>query len=307
VLRTALVAASLSMGSACSGALGDPTPPVAAEPMMELALGHATVDELAEAISAAGVPVVVDARASMIASCVHVTVRTGGPVPRAQAYALVTRALDRTGLELEGAPEGWVVRLSAAQRPPSSCMEHVIGELMGSAARRDLRVAAMDAVGSPPGDAPAGGEPQAAAPAPSAEAVLAGITRTSDTEVTITQSALDRALEDQALLMRSVRVVPHLRDGQASGLRLFGIRAASLPAALGFQNGDIVLGVGGHSLISPESALDAYANLRGAERIPVQLERRGEPLLLTIRVVPEGGVAPGARAVPEVDRPARRR
>lgn len=84
------------------------------------------------------------------------------------------------------------------------------------------------------------------------------------------------AAEDPAQL-RSARVIP-ARDGE--GWRVFGVRRDSLPGRLGLQNGDVVRRVNGHDLAQPDALLSAYAELRSAERLVVELERGGQPTTL---------------------------
>jgi membrane-associated protease RseP (regulator of RpoE activity) len=93
-----------------------------------------------------------------------------------------------------------------------------------------------------------------------------------------------RAMEDQAGLMRSARIVPEMRDGVVVGIRLFGIRPGSLAWKLGFENGDLLRSINGDDISQPEQALRAYAKLREASDLYVLLERHGVPMTLLLRV-----------------------
>jgi general secretion pathway protein C len=100
---------------------------------------------------------------------------------------------------------------------------------------------------------------------------------------------VDRALVEQAIsnslpLMRTIRVVPERQAGQIIGLRLFGIRPGTLLNTLGLQNGDRLETINGFSLASPEQALQAYARLRSATRLSVQLDRAGQPVQLDLNI-----------------------
>ncbi len=96
----------------------------------------------------------------------------------------------------------------------------------------------------------------------------------------------DRVLENQALLLRSCRVVPMMTDGKVTGLKLFAIRPGSLFHVLGLRNGDLLKTVGGYDLTSPETALEAYVALRKMSKVEVVVERAGQPLALTYKVEP---------------------
>lgn len=93
-----------------------------------------------------------------------------------------------------------------------------------------------------------------------------------------------RAMEDQAELMRSARIVPEMRDGVVVGIRLFGVRPGSLAWKLGFENGDLLRSINGDDISQPEQALRAYAKLREASDLYVLLERHGVPMTLLLRV-----------------------
>ena len=95
---------------------------------------------------------------------------------------------------------------------------------------------------------------------------------------------IDNVLENQAQLMRSARIVPEQKDGKTVGIRLFGIRPDTLLGTLGLQNGDRLEKINGYDMASPEKALEAYARLRTAPSLSVQLTRRGAPVTLEIQI-----------------------
>jgi general secretion pathway protein C len=53
---------------------------------------------------------------------------------------------------------------------------------------------------------------------------------------------------------------------------------------LGLQNADVLLSINGFDMASPDSALQAYAQLPRATSLDVRLERRGTPVSLQIRI-----------------------
>jgi general secretion pathway protein C len=109
------------------------------------------------------------------------------------------------------------------------------------------------------------------------------IQKLSDTEFIIDRSALDGVLSNQLSLTRTTRIVPEQRDGKTVGIRLFGVRPDSLLGTLGLQNGDRLEQINGHDVSSPEKALEAYAGLRSATQLSVQLTRRGQPVAIDYR------------------------
>jgi general secretion pathway protein C len=103
-----------------------------------------------------------------------------------------------------------------------------------------------------------------------------GITRNSDTSFTVARNLVDKLLENQAELMRTARIIPHEENGRTVGVKLYGIRRNSLLGRLGLQNGDMLRTINGYDMTSPDSALEAYARLRGADNLTVSLVRRGQ-------------------------------
>ena len=102
-----------------------------------------------------------------------------------------------------------------------------------------------------------------------------GITRVNERQYTIERSLVTRLLANQAALMRTARVIPHEEGGRVVGVKLYGIRRSSLLGRLGIQNGDMLRTINGYDMTAPDSALEAYARLRQADRITINLQRRG--------------------------------
>lgn len=115
--------------------------------------------------------------------------------------------------------------------------------------------------------------------------VSGGIVPTSWTTTYVTRQELDHALEDQATLMRSVRLVPVTApDARVVGVRLFGATAGSYLSRLGFESGDLLQSINGFDVTSPEKSLEAYARLRSSDELRVGIVRRGIPMTLVYRI-----------------------
>lgn len=94
--------------------------------------------------------------------------------------------------------------------------------------------------------------------------------------------ARDRILRpDERELSRAARVVPAFVEGRPRGFRLYAIAPGSLFAALGLRNGDRIQRINGFDLSHPDHALEAYAALRKAAALVIDLERAGAPVQLT--------------------------
>lgn len=112
-----------------------------------------------------------------------------------------------------------------------------------------------------------------------------GIRKYGPHEYSVQRAALDRLLEAQARPMGSTRVVPEQEAGKIVGVRLFGIGNDTLLGILGFQNGDRLQRINSYDITSPDHALEAYAHLRTANLLVVEVNRRGLDTYLLYRIM----------------------
>ena len=83
---------------------------------------------------------------------------------------------------------------------------------------------------------------------------------------------------------KGARVVPAVKNGQPDGFKLYAIRAGSLYARIGLENGDQLRSINGLALDSADKALDLYTKVRDATKLEIQLLRRGKPTTITIDI-----------------------
>ena len=112
----------------------------------------------------------------------------------------------------------------------------------------------------------------------------ANIHQVSDTSFTVNRALVDRLLQNQAALMSMARVIPHEEDGRTVGMKIYGIRRSSLLGRLGVQNGDMLRSINGFDMTDPNTILQAYTQLRSAERLSMQLVRRGSPMSMDYQI-----------------------
>ena len=115
-------------------------------------------------------------------------------------------------------------------------------------------------------------------------ALAKGIQKVSATEFNIDRGVVDKILENQSELMRQARIVPEMENGKTVGIRMFGIRPETLLGTLGMENGDRLQTINGFDMASPEKALEAYARLRTADKLVVQVNRRGQNMNLDYNI-----------------------
>jgi hypothetical protein len=100
---------------------------------------------------------------------------------------------------------------------------------------------------------------------------------------------IDRALVQALLAQRAphvwrARIVPSIRDGETIGLKVYGVREGTLPAALGLRSGDLLRAINGRPLTSMGHAAEAYSTLRQASWLALELLRKDERIIKHYRI-----------------------
>jgi general secretion pathway protein C len=108
--------------------------------------------------------------------------------------------------------------------------------------------------------------------------------RCSGSNCEVDRSLIDKILANTTALATSARFVPSIKDGKPNGFKVFAIRPGSVFAKIGMQNADLVKGINGLDMSSPDKALEAYTKLKSASHLTMQLERRGETVTLDYQI-----------------------
>jgi general secretion pathway protein C len=103
-----------------------------------------------------------------------------------------------------------------------------------------------------------------------------GIKKLGEHNYELQRGTLESVLGNMALLSRSARIVPEMKDGKAAGFRLFAVRPDGPFAMIGMQNGDIISSINGLEITSPEKALEVYAKLKSASHLSLGMERNSQ-------------------------------
>jgi hypothetical protein len=199
-----------------------------------------------------GEPVLVDAAALASLRCLSVSVSTAGPVPGRVAAETIAATLRIQHYQIEHAAGRWVVSADPTA-PPKTC-------------------------------APAAPVAQAESLDEVAGEIARSIRRVSETEYVLTRHGLEVFLEHMPALFRQVRFVPELQAKRVVGLRLSGLREGDTAERLGLLDGDRLERLAGHEVSSPDKALEAYAAVRSANRIVLEIMRQGAPMKIVYRV-----------------------
>lgn len=103
------------------------------------------------------------------------------------------------------------------------------------------------------------------------------------TTVTLNRSELQESLKNIHQLLSQARIRPYFRDGKADGLAISNIRAGSFFARLGLKNGDVVQGIDGRDIRSPDDVLEVYEKLRSGSHVELLIKRSGEQKTIDYR------------------------
>jgi general secretion pathway protein C len=124
----------------------------------------------------------------------------------------------------------------------------------------------------------------AATPAPAAADPFSDRIRKIDDQTYEVERSLVRDLVGGSVGAAGARISPVTKDGQLTGLRLFGVRPGSLAGSLGLKNGDVLQAVNNQKIESANTLLGLYAQLEQLSTVELAGTRGGKPLTLTLRL-----------------------
>ena len=94
--------------------------------------------------------------------------------------------------------------------------------------------------------------------------------------VSLRRNMITEAIEDVSKLMTQVKITPKMgEDGQQEGLSMSNIKPNSIFRRMGLRNGDVLKSVDGQEIQSVDDALKLYDSLKSANKVAVQIQRRG--------------------------------
>jgi len=115
-------------------------------------------------------------------------------------------------------------------------------------------------------------------PQPAQPAAQNDVRQLSENQYVLAKTTVNGALSDLSQLATQARIVPSFKNGVANGFKLFSIVPDSLYSKIGIQNGDVIRRINGYEMNSPDKALEIYQKLRDANRIEIEIERRGDTI-----------------------------
>ena len=100
----------------------------------------------------------------------------------------------------------------------------------------------------------------------------------SENQYVLAKGTVNGWLSDLSQVATQARIVHSFKNGVANGFKLFSIVPDSLYSKIGIQYGDVICRSNGYEMNSPDKALEIYQKLRDANRIEVEIERRGDTI-----------------------------
>ncbi|MCK4534298.1 MAG: PDZ domain-containing protein [Syntrophobacterales bacterium] len=94
--------------------------------------------------------------------------------------------------------------------------------------------------------------------------------------IIVRKAEIDEALEDMGKILAQARVRPYFSAGKSDGFIINRIKKGSIFQKMGMQNGDIIQGVDGQPIKSPDEMLKLYNGLKSGSAISLNIKRKGE-------------------------------
>jgi general secretion pathway protein C len=115
--------------------------------------------------------------------------------------------------------------------------------------------------------------------------IASQIERNEDGSYSLPRDLIQEVANNSALMeQHAPRVVPNYENGQPVGFRLQSIRSGSIFSAIGIRNGDVIVGVNGTTIDSPQRALELYQALLQQNEVNVEIRRRGRDQTLRYQI-----------------------
>jgi type II secretory pathway component PulC len=81
-----------------------------------------------------------------------------------------------------------------------------------------------------------------------------------------------------------MRIQPLSENGELKGLKLFGVKGATIANKVGLQNGDTLVAINNNKIKSAQSLLDIYTHIDTLNVVELDGTRGDKPLALTLRL-----------------------
>jgi len=101
--------------------------------------------------------------------------------------------------------------------------------------------------------------------------------------IMVSRSAVQESIKNVHNLLSQVRIRPYFRNGKADGLSVTNIKSGSFFSKLGLKNGDVVQGIDGSLIKSPEDVLEMYKKIKLGSQVALQIMRNNEQKIINYK------------------------
>ncbi|MBW2311124.1 MAG: type II secretion system protein GspC [Deltaproteobacteria bacterium] len=98
--------------------------------------------------------------------------------------------------------------------------------------------------------------------------------------IMVRRSEVEESLKNVHRLLSQARVRPHFSEGKPDGLAISHIKRRSIFEKLGLKNGDVIKGLDGNEIKSPDDVLQMYKKLTLGSEVAIEIERGGEEQII---------------------------
>lgn len=103
------------------------------------------------------------------------------------------------------------------------------------------------------------------------------------TNFSFKRAEINKYLENLPRVLQDAKAVPYVEPGsggEVSGFKLVALKSGSIYEKLGLKRGDIIKGVNGEAVDTPQKAMELYQALKSADDIQLEITRGGSPTTL---------------------------
>jgi general secretion pathway protein C len=108
------------------------------------------------------------------------------------------------------------------------------------------------------------------------------LARTSS--IKLKREEVETSLANVEALMEKVNVTPYMQGDQPSGFRISNIPADSVLRKMGLRSRDVIVGVDGDDITSPDQASEFFERLTAGDEVTIRVKRRRRTRQITLNI-----------------------
>lgn len=97
--------------------------------------------------------------------------------------------------------------------------------------------------------------------------------RTASSSIRLNRDDLEAQMADLTDLMQQVRIRPFMEGKRPAGFLVSNIKPGSLFSKMGLRNGDVIKGINGETITTPDQAIELYESLMEGGEIALEIKR----------------------------------